>query len=275
MHDDDRALHLFNASGHGSPREWGGSVDAARHDEARAGFGGVPDHDLQEGDGVKPYYDADGITIYHGDCREILPHIPTPEVVFTDPPYGIAYKSMRGAGEGTIANDASATTAFQVVEFALRSTVSASAHFVCCDWRSLATVTEAMLATSLKPKACIVWDKKRTVQNLDRFGKQHEFILYAGPYGGEPTVSSDVWPVARDFDPDHPTPKPVELIQRAISAASLPGDLVLDPFMGSGSTLRAALNLGRRAIGIELEERYCEIAVQRLAQMNLDLGTGA
>jgi DNA modification methylase len=197
---------------------------------------------------VKPYYDDGTVTIYHGDCREIVPRLPVPVAVFTDPPYGIAYRAVRDRDieNRDIASDENFIAAQAVLEPVLRATSGATAHFVCCDWRSL-------------PMAS---DKLRTVQNLDRFAKRHEFILYAGPYGGEATVSSDIWPVARDFDPDHPTPKPVKLVSRAVQASTNWGDVILDPFMGSGSTLQAAKALGRRAIGIEIEERYCEVAAQ-------------
>jgi DNA modification methylase len=76
--------------------------------------------------------------------------------------------------------------------------------------------------------------------------------------------------IGRDTKPDHPSPKPYEAMRWLVS--SLPGNVILDPFMGSGTTLRAAKDLGRRAIGIELEERYCEIAAKRMAQTVLPLG---
>jgi site-specific DNA-methyltransferase (adenine-specific) len=74
---------------------------------------------------------------------------------------------------------------------------------------------------------------------------------------------------------DHPCPFPIEIPSRIIQMYSLPGHTVIDPFMGSGTTLVAAKNLGRRAIGIELEEKYCEIAATRLSQQVLDFGGAA
>jgi DNA modification methylase len=73
----------------------------------------------------------------------------------------------------------------------------------------------------------------------------------------------------------HPTEKPVMLLRQLIEASSLHGDVVLDPFLGSGSTVVAARTEGRRAVGIEIEERYCEIAAKRLAQEVLDFGGAA
>ena len=184
-----------------------------------------------------------------------------PKVVFTDPPYGIGYKAMRGGK--AIANDANESEALIVTKDALANFFDVEAHFVCCDWRSMPTMLEAMTEAGIIVKACIVWDKMRRVQNLDRFAKQHEFILYSGPYGGQTTVATDVWQIARDFDPDHPTPKPVELVTKALDAASRPGDLVVDAFAGSGSTLIAAEQTRRHAAVIELDPKYCDVIIQR------------
>jgi site-specific DNA-methyltransferase (adenine-specific) len=118
----------------------------------------------------------------------------------------------------------------------------------------------------LKAKSTIVWDKGHQVQNLDRFGKSYELILYAGPFGGEPTVSRDVWEFGRDYNPDHPTPKPVPLVSKAIESSSKSGEKVYDCFAGSGSALIAAHGLGRIAYLMELDERYCDIICKRWEQ---------
>jgi site-specific DNA-methyltransferase (adenine-specific) len=185
-----------------------------------------------------------------------------PKIVFADPPYGIAYKAMRGGKD--IANDSSFSEAKQTIVDSLSLFHKAEAVFACCDWRSLPMMIEAFHESALEPKACIVWDKQNRVQNLDRFGKQHEFILYAGPYGGQKTVGTDVWKYARDFEPDHPTPKPVGLISEAIEATTSRNDLVIDPFAGSGSTLVAAHQTGRIGYGIEIDPIYVDVIVERL-----------
>lgn len=190
------------------------------------------------------------------------------DMVWTDPPYGIGYAAMRGGD--AIANDASPSEALGVVTQALANVAEVEAFFVCCDWRSLATMVGAMEAATIKPKACIVWDKRVRVQNLDRFAKQHEMILYAGPYGGQATVDVDVWECARDFDPDHPTPKPVELVSRAIKAATANGDVVLDLFGGSGSALIAAHSTGRKARLMELDPRYVDVICRRYQELTGD-----
>ena len=199
------------------------------------------------------------------------------KLVWTDPPYGIGYAAMRGGD--AIANDAAPAEApaeaLDVTTQALANASGAEAYFVCCDWRSLGTMADAMDATGISPKACIVWDKRVRVQNLDRFAKQHEMILYSGPYGGQPTADVDVWECARDFDPDHPTPKPVELVRRAIGPTTAKGDVVLDLFGGSGSTLIAAHQLGRHARLMELDPRYVDVICRRYQRFTGDLPVSA
>lgn len=185
-----------------------------------------------------------------------------PKIVFADPPYGIAYKAMRGGKE--IANDGDAKSALEVIPKALIHAVGAESWFVCCDWRSLSTICVSLEEIKIQPKACIIWDKMSRVQNLDKYAKQHEFIVYAGPYGGQKTVATDIWPHKRDFNPDHPTPKPISLVAQAIETSSVSGDIVYDPFAGSGSTLVAAETTGRIGYGIELDPGYVDVIVQRL-----------
>jgi DNA modification methylase len=189
--------------------------------------------------------------------RQILP-MQSVDILWTDPPYGVAYKAMRGSRE--IENDQDEATAYIMMKSAL-SVVSSDCSFVACNWRSMAITQEAMESTDRAVKTCIVWDKKHGVQNLDKFYKQHEFVLYAGPYGGCKTVDGDVWQIDRDFDPDHPTPKPVELITRSLNAVE--GSTVYDPFSGSGSTLIACEQVGKDCFAVELDCAYCDVIVQR------------
>lgn len=183
------------------------------------------------------------------------------DVIFTDPPYGIGYHDLKGRHRPITNDDADPAqlvqAALSMFEFDRSIPI-----YLCCDWRSLDAMRHALAALDVREKACIVWDKERGVQNLDRYFKQHEFILYAGPYGGEPTVRGDVWPVAREPNPgDHPTPKPVALIAMALSDNA--GRIIVDPFGGSGSTLIAAENLGRRACLMEIDPGYCDVIVDR------------
>jgi len=180
------------------------------------------------------------------------------DTTVTDPPYGVDYVALRGGNK--IANDESLDGAERVMQFALSSSPKDTA-FVCCNWRSMAVTERAMRSVGMEPKACIVWDKERGVQNLDRYYKRHEFMLYAGPYGGQKTVDGDVWAVPRDFDPDHPTPKPVALFVRAMTTCN--AQAIYDPFLGSGTTLIAAEQLGRKCYGMEISPAYCDVIVKR------------
>lgn len=186
------------------------------------------------------------------------------DMVWTDPPYGIDYRAMRGGS--AIHNDANPDDASRVLRDTLGLLRDAQTYFVCCDWRSLSTIIEAMVGVGIEPKACIVWDKQVRVQNLDRYAKQHEFLIYAGPFGGQPTQATDIWQHHRDFNPDHPTPKPVALIEQALVTASSMGAVVVDPFGGSGSTLIACARVGRTARLMELDPHYVDVICKRWEQ---------
>jgi len=130
-------------------------------------------------------------------------------------------------------------------------------------WRS------AIANNFLKEKTPIYWDKgNHTSGDLEGdYGGRVEIFIFC--HKGRHLLrsrQSNLWSIPRDSSGDHPTPKPVSLMRRMIENSSDIDDLVLDPFVGSGTTLVAAKELGRKAIGIEIEERYCEIAAKRLSQ---------
>ena len=229
---------------------------------------------------VKPYYDHGGITIYHGDCRDVLPILDRVDLVLTDPPYGIAYVTNRRARGDTlrtpVANDESLSVLASVVP-ALNTILRDNRHwYVFASPARLAEARDILSGLGNGPKQVIAWDKgdRGTVGDLEcGFGEAWESIIY-GMKGRRPlngkrprTVIRHDW--SSVMDPVHPTVKPVPLLAQIVRWSTHKGELVLDPFMGSGTTLRAAKDLGRRAIGIEIEERYCEIAAERLAQETL------
>ena len=208
----------------------------------------------------KPYYEDEkaGIVIYHGDCREIIPHLPKVDLVLTDPPYGIDYQSARRIGwqrkEKIHGDKKFPLWIFDILEPRV-------AMFVWCRWDTLKLLPN--------PKSFIVWDKGvHSMGDLKHeFGRQWEACaFYVGPEHEFAYRPVDVIRAMR-VSPDlmvHPNEKPVEVVAPLIACHEK--CTILDPFMGSGPTLRAAKDLGRKAIGIELEERYCEIAAKRLAQ---------
>jgi DNA modification methylase len=208
---------------------------------------------------MKPYYEHAGITIYHGDCRDIFPMIPKVDLVLTDPPYGIGYEYSRAnktINYGKIAGDADAFDPSHLIRFsqvvlwggnnfANRLPVGG---WICWDKR-LSEAADRMLGSPFE----LAWCSNPKLYKIVR-------LLHCGAKNAD-APNGDVATEARF----HPTQKPVRLMSACLSL--FPNlELALDPYMGSGSTLRAAKDLGRRAIGIEIEERYCEIAARRLSQ---------
>ena len=181
------------------------------------------------------------------------------DMVFTDPPYNIDYKGLSNQFK-KIANDKMADSDF--VDFLSSSLVAADVMYVCCSWQFSHLFKEALTNIGRKPKAMIVWNKVNPAQNLDLYFKQHEIIYYYGPFGGQATVRGDIWEVKRQRNTIHPTMKPVELIEMALSDhRSL--KKIYDSFGGSGSTLIAAERLKREAYLMELDPKYCDVIVKR------------
>ena len=221
---------------------------------------------------MRPYYDEDGITIYHGDCRKVLPLLSTEGVtVVSDVPYGRALRSgWNGAhGDCEIANDNDTALRDHVVAWAVAHAIPAVIFGSPAIPRPEGVTHDRVL----------IWDKGDHVGMGDlswpwKPNYEEIYILGEG-FAGPRTTSvlrylAIAGTVAVTQGRSHPTEKPVGLMRDLI--LKCPGHTVLDPFMGSGATLVAAKSVGRRAIGIEIEERYCDIAVRRLAQsvMNLE-----
>ena len=224
---------------------------------------------------MKPYYEdaASGIVIYHGDCCEILPTLSDVDLICTDPPYGIAYETSRRSRTDKLRVPVSNDETLDVVAKAwpmAMAKLKMDRH-----WYAFASPRRIPEAKAIFDgcKHILAWDKgdRGTVGDLEcGFGEAWEAIFY-GMKGRRPirgkrprTVIRYDW--SATMDPVHPTVKPVGLLMRLIGWSTDVGEVVLDPFAGSGTTLAAAKQMGRRAIGIELEERYCEIAANRLRQ---------
>lgn len=192
----------------------------------------------------KPYYDHGGCTIYHGDCRNILPHLGPVDLVLTDPPYGVSYSTW----------DKSVP---RPQDWLYRCIAISKTVYV--------TPGNGQVVLYPHPTWTMAWFRPGSVQRCkESSGFSHwEPILVYGSHVA--SVDAKQIKAIPQLDANrHPSPKPIELFRWLLVPEQF--NLVLDPFMGSGTTLRAAKDLGRKAIGIEIEERYCEIAAKRLSQ---------
>jgi hypothetical protein len=244
---------------------------------------------------MKPYYEQSGVTIYHGDCREVLPTIGQVEHVITDPPYSIlVVNTSKGAPPNTIGRSSRRDLGYPGVNDELRQVLGVHIArlvrrwaIVFCDAESLFAWRCSLEEAGLRHIRSGAWVSPACTPQFsgDRPGTGWEACEIAHAKGrsrwnggGRPAA----WVINRPLngsneraEAGHPTPKPSALLQVIVSDFSDPGETILDPFSGSGTTLVAAKRLGRKAIGIELEEKYAEIAAKRLQQEALPLEMGA
>ena len=198
----------------------------------------------------KPYFQADGITIYHGDCADLLLLLPVFDLVLTDPPYGHGSKWEGGSwASDPMYQEALEWDAQPVALELLGGVISKAPRSII--WGGNYYV--------LPPSRCwLAWEKAEKMEtladlelawmNLDRPAKMFKARRN------------------QDGKREHPTAKPERLMRWCIEQAGNGVATIIDPFMGSGKTLLAARNLGRSAVGIEIRERYCEVAAQSLSQ---------
>ena len=215
---------------------------------------------------VAPYYEDDHVTLYHGDCREVLPGL-RGDVVLTDPPYGIGlgYDEYNDTTDGL---DELIRDVFPLMLAA--APVVALTPGIANVWRY--------------PPArwMLCWNQASAGSSATGnwgFNQWQPILVYGtDPYlkrclGRHPDVVSVGAFVPSSHRSKHPCPKPIEAWRKILMRVSpAEGETVIDPFAGSGTTLDVAKYTGRKAIGIELSERYCEIAAVRLGQEVLDFG---
>jgi DNA modification methylase len=241
-----------------------------------------------EGARVKPYYEEDGITIYHGDCREFLPVIGAVHHIITDPPYSarsmehyVTGESIKYRRDGKFVD-----FGYEAITDELRLEASnlfiASARWVLV-WSDLETAhkwKEDLESEGLRYVRMGVWLRRNGCPQFsgDRPAQAAEMCVIAHcsesrlRWNGGGKAAGWEGPIVASNSGDrmHTSPKPLWLMSALVRDFTDMGELICDPFMGSGTTLRAAKDLGRRAVGIEIEEKYCEIAAKRLAQKVLD-----
>ena len=216
---------------------------------------------------MKPYYQDDAVTIFHGDCRDVLPTLGKVDLVLTDPPYGISIDTS-WLSELNVARSKPANKCDDLLvgddglldlsllwEYPRRLVWgfpyifdgNATGWLV---WDKQPRLDSRGITSPVECASTTLWRGWRMIRNM-----------WGGYYreGGEQRY-------------EHPTQKPIKLFRQVLQDYCPDDRTILDPFMGSGTTLRAAKDLGRKAIGIEIEERYCEIAAKRMAQTVMELG---
>lgn len=206
---------------------------------------------------MTPYYHDEhaGITIYHGDCRDVLPTLAdgSVDLVLTDPPYGV--------GKKYASYDDTEENLRELIDLLFTGSFRDRPKLITCGVGNIWRYPPADWVICWYKPNCMT---RAGVANANTW----EPVLVYGCRGfGVDSVYVPIAPQAID----HPCPKPLRLFSWLLKRASPIANTVLDPFMGSGTTLRAAKDLGRKAIGIEIEERYCEIAAKRLRQEVLPL----
>lgn len=207
---------------------------------------------------MTPYYQDDAVTIYHGDCRFLMPQLPGWfDLLLTDPPYGIGAGTMtmgRGSRNDNGVHERSEWDLKPADEFLIQLGLSISHSAIIWGGNYF----------NLPPsRRWLIWDK--CDPNSDFASAELAWTNLDG------VVKTFAMSRKRNslMGGQHPTQKPLGLMVWCMEFVP-DANTVLDPFMGSGTTLRAAKDLGRKAIGIEIEERYCEIAAKRMAQEVLD-----
>jgi site-specific DNA-methyltransferase (adenine-specific) len=203
----------------------------------------------------KPYYEENGIVIYHSDCRIILPHLAHVDLVLTDPPYGVDAAAWDGF------------VPYELLGMFLR-------HKTVVWFGAASKLWESADSFNPRPERVMIWGPRFSLSKTMANGlayRWHPIYLWNIPKKHEgptwdivddPTECGNWW--------NHHCTKPLTLMHKLVGFCE-PEGTIIDPFMGSGTTLRAAKDLGRKAIGIEIEEKYCEIAAKRLAQEVLPL----
>jgi site-specific DNA-methyltransferase (adenine-specific) len=205
--------------------------------------------------------------ILQGDCTQILQQLPDAEVdlIVTDPPYGVRYRDRIGR---TIANDDAPERVLGAFSDLYRLLKPDSVCVSFYGWTQVDAFFRAWRSAGFRPVGHIVWVKEyASGAGFLRYRHEQAFVLAKGrpPIPARPL--DDIQPWVYSGNSDHPTQKAVRILTPLIEAFTQPGQLVLDPFAGSGSTLVAAAIAGRQYLGIELEREYCEVDSEQAASL--------
>lgn len=242
---------------------------------------------------MKPYYSDGLVTLFHGDCLDVLPTLDRFDLIFTSPPYNLSGDGrLRMSSGGSKWTGAALARGYDDHDDAMPwpEYVRWQQRVLNACWARLSPAGaifynhkprvadgEVRLPLALNPglplRQVVIWARAGGVNfTTTHYVPTHEWLMVLAPAEFRLRDQSasgvgDVWYVPQEANPDHPAPFPIGLPARAIETTA-PGT-VLDPFSGSGTTLRAAKDAGVRAVGIEKSERYCEVAARRLSQESL------
>lgn len=235
---------------------------------------------------MTPFYADDSVTLWHGNSLELLPRLGVEaDVTITDPPFDAnTHKQAKTNKGGPHATKAVGFAAFTVddlrASLALAARVTRRWVVASVDYRHAVAFHDDP-PEGLRLLRIGVWTKTNPMPQVsgDRPGQGWEAIAFLHRTDTKPKWNgggrSSVWHLPVEQNQGHPTAKPLVMVREWVRLFSEPGDLVLDPFLGSGTTLRAAKDEGRRGVGIELDRAYCDLARARLSQDVLDFGGAA
>lgn len=215
---------------------------------------------------LKPFYRDEWTVIYNADCRDVLPCLPRFDLLLTDPPY--LYKSMKGAGCFKDRSALRNTSGFTDMGFDVNTLDACNNWFCFCCKNNLA---EVIAKASSGNWNILHWCKTNPLPICNNtYLSDVEYCVHKWSPGrlfGEMKDKSlfELRPIGQK-ETSHPNEKPIKFVQRLINLGTVQKDLLVDPFMGSGTTLVAAKLEGRYAVGIEISEKYCRKAAERLRQ---------
>lgn len=217
---------------------------------------------------MTPYYSDDHVTLYHARWEDVPPDLLRADVLVTDPPYGIGWQQHGGGKTGK-------TRAARKHLGIVGDTDTTSRDALLDRYRDIPAAVFGSFRAPFPAdvRQVLVFQKSASagvVGSVTGFRTDAEPIFLTGPWPVRPCHSSSVLATRIGMDTDeHPHAKPLDVMRRLLDAA--PSGTILDPYAGSGTTLVAAKSLGRKAIGVECVERYCEVAANRLRQEVLGL----
>ena len=226
---------------------------------------------------IEPVYKSERVTVYHGDCLDIMPHLELVDAIVTDPPYGIASKTKiqkRGTNRlETFDIEWDSAVSFDWISIACHRLKPGASFVSFCDTKRISDLWRAMGSHDINPLRCLFWHKnnpppqpRKNFQSAVEaavFGRRSGKVHYWDGGGASPNLFK--FPLVMNSErTEHPTQKPTKLMAAIISPLVPLNGVILDPFAGSGTTGYGALLIQRRCILIERERKYIDIIIKRI-----------